>query len=89
VKVLSGVYHHRIDYPQTRHLTRSQAAPVAPVAQPQAAAQLPAAQPEVAEPKAAQPKAPEAPEPDPIDLFTDVDGAEPEGDGADDRGDNA
>jgi putative nucleotidyltransferase with HDIG domain len=22
-KVLSGVYHHRIDYPQTRHLTRS------------------------------------------------------------------
>jgi putative nucleotidyltransferase with HDIG domain len=96
VKVLSGVYHHRIDYPQTRHLTRSQAAPVA---QPQAAAQPPAAQPEVAEPKAAAPKAPAAqpkaadapaaPEPDPIDLFTDVDGAEPEGDGADDRGDNA
>jgi hypothetical protein len=23
VKVLSGVYHHRIDYPQTRHLTES------------------------------------------------------------------
>jgi putative nucleotidyltransferase with HDIG domain len=25
VKVLSSVYHHRIDYPQTRHLTRKQA----------------------------------------------------------------
>jgi len=23
IKVLSGIYHHRIDYPQTRHLTES------------------------------------------------------------------
>jgi len=27
VKVLSSVYHHRIDYPQTRHLTESPATP--------------------------------------------------------------
>jgi hypothetical protein len=27
-KVLMSVYHHRIDYPATRHLTESPAAPV-------------------------------------------------------------
>lgn len=27
IKVLSGIYHHRIDYPQTRHLTESPDAP--------------------------------------------------------------
>ena len=34
IKVLSGIYHHRIDYPQTKHLTSAPEAPVGEELQP-------------------------------------------------------
>jgi cyclic-di-AMP phosphodiesterase PgpH len=47
-KVLAGLYHHRIDYPHTRHLTRSEAtvAPLPPPAGPDQTSQA-AGHPEV------------------------------------------